>query len=208
MKWGLVPPWHKGDPNKLEYETNNCRAEGMLTKRTYKNPLEKGNRCVVLADGWVEWFRSSTPVQSEAIGVVVTGFVASLYWRCCYWSHTHSISVLALALLVSASLYWHWHWSCSVCLYIGIGIVGLVVSQYWHWHYWSRGVSYIDIDIIDLVVSLALALLVSWCLLYWHWHYWSGSVSVLALVILVCHVSILALLVCCVSILSLALLVS
>ncbi|XP_076436938.1 abasic site processing protein HMCES-like [Babylonia areolata] len=57
MKWGLVPPWHKGDPYKLEYETNNCRAEGMLTKRTYKTPLEKGKRCVILADGFFEWKR-------------------------------------------------------------------------------------------------------------------------------------------------------
>ncbi|PVD21754.1 hypothetical protein C0Q70_17555 [Pomacea canaliculata] len=29
MKWGLVPSWHKGDPYKLAYETNNCRADGI-----------------------------------------------------------------------------------------------------------------------------------------------------------------------------------
>ncbi|KAK7495798.1 hypothetical protein BaRGS_00013018 [Batillaria attramentaria] len=63
MKWGLVPIWHKGDPYKLEYETNNCRAEGMLTKRTYKVPLEKGQRCVVLADGFFEWKRTKDAKQ-------------------------------------------------------------------------------------------------------------------------------------------------
>ncbi|VDI41416.1 Hypothetical predicted protein [Mytilus galloprovincialis] len=51
MRWGLVPSWHKGDPTNVGYETNNCRAEGMLEKKTYKVPLEKGRRCVVLADG-------------------------------------------------------------------------------------------------------------------------------------------------------------
>ncbi len=55
MKWGLTPSWHKGDPYKVEYETNNCRAEGMLMKRTYKVPLEKGRRCVILAEGYIEY---------------------------------------------------------------------------------------------------------------------------------------------------------
>ncbi|CAG5116708.1 unnamed protein product [Candidula unifasciata] len=55
MKWGLTPSWHKGDPYKVPYETNNCRAEGMLEKKTYKVPLQKGRRCVVLADGYYEW---------------------------------------------------------------------------------------------------------------------------------------------------------
>ncbi|ESP05041.1 hypothetical protein LOTGIDRAFT_211838 [Lottia gigantea] len=63
MKWGLVPSWHKGDPYKLEYETNNCRSEGMLTKRTYKVPLEKGQRCVILAEGFFEWKRSEKNKQ-------------------------------------------------------------------------------------------------------------------------------------------------
>lgn len=63
MKWGLVPKWHKGDPNKLDYETNNCRAEGMLTKKTYKTSLERGNRCVILADGFFEWKRSKEGKQ-------------------------------------------------------------------------------------------------------------------------------------------------
>ncbi|KAL8562820.1 hypothetical protein ACOMHN_004512 [Nucella lapillus] len=63
MKWGLVPSWHKGDPYRLEYETNNCRAEGMLTKRTYRTVLDKGRRCVVLADGFFEWKRSAEGKQ-------------------------------------------------------------------------------------------------------------------------------------------------
>ncbi|XP_069121125.1 abasic site processing protein HMCES-like [Argopecten irradians] len=63
MMWGMVPSWHKGDPKKVSYETNNCRAEGMLEKRTYKVPLEKGRRCVVLADGFFEWKREKDQKQ-------------------------------------------------------------------------------------------------------------------------------------------------
>ncbi|KAH9507396.1 hypothetical protein Btru_057991 [Bulinus truncatus] len=63
MKWGMTPSWHKGDPNKIPYETNNCRAEGMLEKKTYKVPLKKGNRCVVLADGFFEWDTSKEGKQ-------------------------------------------------------------------------------------------------------------------------------------------------
>ncbi|XP_021380240.1 embryonic stem cell-specific 5-hydroxymethylcytosine-binding protein-like isoform X2 [Mizuhopecten yessoensis] len=63
MMWGLVPSWHKGDPKKVSYETNNCRAEGMLEKRTYKVPLDKGRRCVVLADGFYEWKRDKDQKQ-------------------------------------------------------------------------------------------------------------------------------------------------
>ncbi|XP_025114246.1 LOW QUALITY PROTEIN: embryonic stem cell-specific 5-hydroxymethylcytosine-binding protein-like [Pomacea canaliculata] len=63
MKWGLVPSWHKGDPYKLAYETNNCRADGMLMRKTYKVPLEKGQRCVILADGFYEWKRNKEGKQ-------------------------------------------------------------------------------------------------------------------------------------------------
>lgn len=63
MQWGLVPSWHKGDPKNVGYETNNCRSEGMLEKNTFKIPLEKGRRCVVLADGFYEWKRDKDKKQ-------------------------------------------------------------------------------------------------------------------------------------------------
>jgi len=51
MLWGLVPSWHKGSVGDKAFETNNCRAESMLEKKMYKIPLQKGRRCVILADG-------------------------------------------------------------------------------------------------------------------------------------------------------------
>ncbi|XP_054834669.1 abasic site processing protein HMCES [Eublepharis macularius] len=56
MRWGLVPGWFKeDDPSKMQYNTSNCRSDTMMEKLSYKGPLVKGKRCVVLADGYYEW---------------------------------------------------------------------------------------------------------------------------------------------------------
>eukprot|EP00731_Ephydatia_muelleri_P024721 Em0016g992a len=53
MKWGLIPHWHKA-PNDLPL-LNNCRSDGMMEKVSFKNAVQKGQRCVVIADGYFEW---------------------------------------------------------------------------------------------------------------------------------------------------------
>ncbi|KAI9546349.1 hypothetical protein NQZ68_027516 [Dissostichus eleginoides] len=64
MRWGLVPAWFKeNDPSKMQYSTNNCRSENILEKKTYKDPLIKGQRCVILADGFYEWRRQEKDKQ-------------------------------------------------------------------------------------------------------------------------------------------------
>nr|XP_020138787.1 embryonic stem cell-specific 5-hydroxymethylcytosine-binding protein-like [Microcebus murinus] len=58
MRWGLVPSWFKErDPRSLQFNTTNCRSDTILEKRSFKVPLGKGRRCVVLADGFYEWRR-------------------------------------------------------------------------------------------------------------------------------------------------------
>ncbi|XP_041836969.1 abasic site processing protein HMCES [Melanotaenia boesemani] len=58
MRWGLIPSWFKeNDPSKMQYSTSNCRSENILQKKSYKDPMLKGQRCVVLADGFYEWQR-------------------------------------------------------------------------------------------------------------------------------------------------------
>lgn len=58
MRWGLVPSWFKeSDPSKMHYSTSNCRSENILQKKSYKDPMLKGQRCVILADGFYEWQR-------------------------------------------------------------------------------------------------------------------------------------------------------
>lgn len=64
MRWGLVPSWFKAnDPSKMPYSTNNCRSESILEKKSYKDPLVKGQRCVILADGFYEWRRQEKDKQ-------------------------------------------------------------------------------------------------------------------------------------------------
>lgn len=62
MKWGLIPPWLK-DSKQAQYKMNNARSDSMLTKVSYKRPLENGQRCVVLADGFYEWNTTKTDKQ-------------------------------------------------------------------------------------------------------------------------------------------------
>ena len=54
MRWGLVPNW-MGNSHNGQFSMNNARSDTMLEKKSYKNPLKKGQRCVVLAEGFYEW---------------------------------------------------------------------------------------------------------------------------------------------------------
>lgn len=51
MKWGLVPNWHRGEASKFPTLLNNCRCEGLMEKPSFRNAVQKKQRCVVLADG-------------------------------------------------------------------------------------------------------------------------------------------------------------
>lgn len=70
MRWGLVPYWAK-DP-RIGNKMINARAETLGQRPAFKHLLSS-NRCLVLADGFYEWFkdgRTKTPMrfvlQSEA----------------------------------------------------------------------------------------------------------------------------------------------
>ncbi|CAL8336661.1 unnamed protein product [Merluccius merluccius] len=64
MRWGLVPSWFReSDPRKMQYSTSNCRSDTLLEKKSYKDPLLKGQRCVILADGFYEWRRQGKEKQ-------------------------------------------------------------------------------------------------------------------------------------------------
>ena len=52
MKWGLVPNWHKG-PQPFSTLLNNCRLDGITEKPSFRGALQKGQRCVVVVDGYV-----------------------------------------------------------------------------------------------------------------------------------------------------------
>ena len=55
MQWGLIPSWHKGTEDSFKFNMINCRSDTLLEKSSFKGPLERGQRCVVLAEGFYEW---------------------------------------------------------------------------------------------------------------------------------------------------------
>ena len=53
MKWGLIPHWAKDV--KLQYSTFNARAEEFTTKPAFRDAWTRGQRCLVVTDGFYEW---------------------------------------------------------------------------------------------------------------------------------------------------------
>ena len=52
FKWGLIPSWAKDA--KIAYSTINARSDTVATKPAFRSAFKK-RRCLVLADGYVEW---------------------------------------------------------------------------------------------------------------------------------------------------------
>jgi putative SOS response-associated peptidase YedK len=57
MQWWLVPHWSK--TNKTEFSTFNAKAE-TLDKSKLFSPYFKGSRCLIPADAFYEWKKSTT----------------------------------------------------------------------------------------------------------------------------------------------------
>jgi putative SOS response-associated peptidase YedK len=53
MKWGLIPHWAKD--TKLQYSTFNARSEEFTTRPAFKDAWRRGQRCLVITDGYYEW---------------------------------------------------------------------------------------------------------------------------------------------------------
>lgn len=56
FRWGLVPFWAKDV--KVGAKMINARAEGLLDKPAFRRPFER-RRCIIPADGFYEWERTS-----------------------------------------------------------------------------------------------------------------------------------------------------
>jgi putative SOS response-associated peptidase YedK len=65
MLWGMVPVWHKGDYRKHGLTTNNCRLEHLSASKLYRPPFQKGQRCVLVVEGFYEW-QTTTNQPSSA----------------------------------------------------------------------------------------------------------------------------------------------
>jgi len=83
LRWGLIPYWAK-DP-AIAYRTINARAETVDSKPAFKEAFKR-RRCLIPADGFYEWQKTSTGKQpwyiSNASGDPM--FFAGLWDR---WRH-------------------------------------------------------------------------------------------------------------------------
>ncbi len=55
MRWGLIPGWCK-DPKQLGVSTVNAKAESLMQKPIWRQPLKKRG-CLIPADAFYEWQR-------------------------------------------------------------------------------------------------------------------------------------------------------
>jgi len=53
LRWGLIPFFARGVPPK--YSTINARVETVQTAASYRGPWKRGQRCLVVAQGFYEW---------------------------------------------------------------------------------------------------------------------------------------------------------
>ncbi len=53
MRWGLVPWWAKDI--KVGFSSINARAETVDTTRAFRDAWKRGQRCLVITDGFYEW---------------------------------------------------------------------------------------------------------------------------------------------------------
>ena len=67
MKWGLIPHWAKDD--KLQFSTFNARAEEFTTKPAFRDAWKRGQRCLVVTDGFYEWKKLGKLKQPHAIAM-------------------------------------------------------------------------------------------------------------------------------------------
>jgi putative SOS response-associated peptidase YedK len=56
LRWGLIPPW--ANDEKIGYKMINARAETLTEKNSFRNAY-KSKRCLVIADSFYEWKRTS-----------------------------------------------------------------------------------------------------------------------------------------------------
>ena len=52
MRWGLLPHWAKDE--KLSYSTFNARSEDFTTKPAFRDAWQRGQRCLVVTDGFYD----------------------------------------------------------------------------------------------------------------------------------------------------------
>lgn len=60
LRWGLIPFFHRGPLKAWKFATFNARSETLKTTRSYREAFKR-RRCLIAADGWVEWKGEGKP---------------------------------------------------------------------------------------------------------------------------------------------------
>jgi putative SOS response-associated peptidase YedK len=69
MRWGLIPFWAKGEPQK--YSTINARAETVEKAASYRGPWARDQRCLFPVLGFYEW--KDTPTGKQPYFIRLAG---------------------------------------------------------------------------------------------------------------------------------------
>src|SRR3546814_19827825 len=82
MRWGLVPFFHKKPVREWKAATFNAKAETVKTLASFREPFRR-RRCLIAADGWVEWKGEGKPKPKFYIAARDGESIcfAGLWWR-------------------------------------------------------------------------------------------------------------------------------
>jgi putative SOS response-associated peptidase YedK len=71
MRFGLVPRWAKDA--KIGFSTFNARSESITDKPAFRDAWRRGQRCLVVSEGFYEWRKSDR--QPFAVGMADDGLM-------------------------------------------------------------------------------------------------------------------------------------
>mmetsp|Transcript_19012 Transcript_19012/g.27539 ORF Transcript_19012/g.27539 Transcript_19012/m.27539 type:complete len:213 (-) Transcript_19012:663-1301(-) len=77
MRWGLIPSWAK-DPKTLPTLMFNARGETIVDRPAFRGPVKAGKRCVVITDGFYEWYRGKDSKYTSPTGETSQPYHVSL----------------------------------------------------------------------------------------------------------------------------------
>jgi putative SOS response-associated peptidase YedK len=69
MRWGFLPHWAKDE--KISYSTFNARSEDFTTKPAFKDAWKRGQRCLVVTDGFYEWKKGIAVKEKQPYAVAM-----------------------------------------------------------------------------------------------------------------------------------------
>jgi putative SOS response-associated peptidase YedK len=69
MRWGLLPHWAKDE--KISYSTFNARSEDFTTKPAFKDAWKRGQRCLVVTDGFYEWKKGIAVKEKQPYAIAM-----------------------------------------------------------------------------------------------------------------------------------------